>query len=163
MFVLCIMYVCMYVLMYVCMCTCICVYACKYISSIAGYRCKQGCCEPSHIQVCLGHATVTVIFTQPFLSKNVRILRFIIVYNSKFLQRNQRRSLRSQRIQKHENRSKGRGIKIQRARQAGTQAGNQTVRRLWWVVFGVESVRQVGEDRLDQDSIGERALFYCFE
>ena len=48
--------------------------------------------------------------------------------------------------------------KINRQRVRSRESGRQTVRRLWWMVFGVE----MGRERMNQDRISWRAVFFEF-
>src|SRR6218665_1117658 len=57
--------------------------------------------------------------------------------NSRFLQRSQKQSGGNQLIHRHLTKTKAFGLYI------GSQAGRQAVRRLWWMVFGVETRREV--------------------
>ena len=49
--------------------------------------------------------------------------------------------------------------KIDRQRVRFRESGRQTVRRLWWMVFGVETGRERLEEEDNQDRICWRAVF----
>jgi len=62
----------------------------------------------------------------------------IVIVNSRFLQRLQKRSRRELAYSQALNQNK-----IDRQRPRSRESGRQTVRRLWWMVFGVETAREV--------------------
>src|SRR6218665_868184 len=63
----------------------------------------------------------------------------IVIANSRFLERPQKRSRRNQLIHGRLTKTK----LIGSGQDPESQAGRQTVRRLWWMVFGVETGREV--------------------
>src|SRR6218665_1240387 len=73
-------------------------------------------------------------------AKMVREDIVIVNVNSRFLQRPQKRSRRNQIIHKHFSRTKS----IGNVSDPDRQAGRQTVRRLWSMVFGARTEREVG-------------------
>ena|SRR6218665_1082606 len=62
----------------------------------------------------------------------------IVIVNSRFLERPHKRSRRNQLIHRRLKQNK-----IDRQRSRSRESGRQTVRRLWWMVFGVETGREV--------------------
>jgi len=64
----------------------------------------------------------------------------IVIVNSIFLQRPQKRSRGNQLIHRRLSKTKPIGS----GSDPESQAGTQTVKRLWWMVFGVEMGREVG-------------------
>ena len=62
-------------------------------------------------------------------------VRIIVIVNSRFLERPQKRSRRNQLIHRRLTKAKSIG--------SGQDAGRQTVSRLWWMVLGVETEREV--------------------
>ena len=65
--------------------------------------------------------------------------RQIVIVNSWFLERPQKRSRRNQLIHRHLTKTKSIGS----GRDPDRESDRQTVRRLWWMVFGVETRREV--------------------
>ena len=74
-------------------------------------------------------------------------LPVIVIVNSRFLERPQKRSRGNQLIHRRLTRTKSIGS----GQNPESQAGRQTIRRLWWMVFGVETgweVRGRGRARI---------------
>src|SRR6218665_538035 len=63
----------------------------------------------------------------------------IVIVNSRFLQRPQKRNCRHHLIHRRLIKTKSIGS----GQYPESQAGRQTVRRLWWMVLGVETGREV--------------------
>ena len=72
---------------------------------------------------------------------------------SKFLQRSQKQSRGNQLIHSRLSWTKSIGSG------SNPESGRQTVRRLWWMVFGAETWREVGGRGQNQDRICWRAVF----
>src|SRR6218665_1702162 len=66
----------------------------------------------------------------------------IVIANSRFLERPHKRSRRNQLIHRRLTKNKIDRHRL-RYREPGRQACRQTVKRLWWMVFGVETERDV--------------------
>ena len=62
----------------------------------------------------------------------------IVIVNSRFLERTQKRSRGNQRIHRRLTKTK-----LFRQRSGSRESGSQTVRRQWWMVFGVETGMKV--------------------
>src|SRR6218665_712399 len=73
-----------------------------------------------------------------YYSRTVVIV--IVIVNSIFLQRPQNRGRGNQLIHRRLSKTKSIGS----GSDPESQAGRQSVRRLWWMVFGVETWREVG-------------------
>src|SRR6218665_2631190 len=82
-----------------------------------------------------GKNTFMLLVSCNFVSK----YDVIVIVNSRFLERPQKRSHRNQLIHRRLTKTKSIGI----GQDPESQAGRQTVSRLWWMVFGVETGREV--------------------
>src|SRR6218665_1034076 len=85
-------------------------------------------------------------FTLMAVKKSFIYSRIVI---SIYLQRPQKRGRGNQLIHRCLSRTKSIGSGLN----SESQAGRQTVRRLLWMVFGVETWREVGGKRTNQDRI----------
>jgi len=82
------------------------------------------------------------VFLNPVASIHINVAPslIIVIVNSRFLQCPQKRSHGNQLIHRHLSKEKSIGS----GSDPESQAGRHTVRRLWWMVFGVETGREVG-------------------